>query len=442
MQPIWMPSDRPDPAAHGSAADHGMSTASSRPTLRPDEELFETYRRVVKSMARPAERRRLIQLITEEAARLLRSTAAALYAVDRDDRSALRTVIGAGSHADREGELLPLEGSFVGSALLSREPQHTADLTSDPRAYPPREGAGEHGPALVVPLGHEEVVLAVLLVGRPRGAEDFSEFELDLLLAASDVFSAALTNATTFDRARNNRAELEAWRREVELQSWNSAYEAAAQTNGRVIFRWHLDSGTFHWAKTLEQVLGYRADEFGATLEQWVEHIVAEDRTALLQEFRRARQEGQALELRLRLQHRSGAVRQVVLRTLSPEDASSPIRIGILEDVTDRERQATHRDQKARADAASEIIRALRHEINNPLAVVIGQIQLLQQDPAVTGNPTLEQSLQAIHEESVRMHDLVRRLAALEQYPRAPFVTRSGGVNIPGEVTDDQDTHS
>ena len=132
--------------------------------------------------------------------------------------------------------------------------------------------------------------------------------------------------------------------------------------------------------------------------------------------------------------HKSGVARRVVLRAALPVEPGATRVVGVMEDVTERERLATTRDQRARAAAATEIIRALRHEINNPLAVVIGQLQLLQKDASVTENAMLQQSLDAIHQESVRMHELVRRLAALEQHPREPFVSESGGVNIPGEA--------
>lgn len=424
---LQMPVSRP--AGEPSRGAPGEGSPQPRAEL-----LLALYRRVMRSLTRPAEVTRLQQSIVEESLALLRADGAALYLPEPDAPDIVRVRLGAGLLGALEGEVFPAEASFAGRVLATGEPQHTTNLATDRRSHGPREGGAGQGPALAAPLLAEGECLGSLLVVRAAGGSPFTPVELDLLLAAADVFAAALRNAAAFAQARGGREAVRAWRRTAELEGWAAAFETADAADGRVVFRWNLDSGAFQWSRTLPTVLGHEPGEFGTALSAWTERVSDDDRARVREEFARAFRDGEPLLVRCRMLHPSGAVRQVVLRTLLPADTPTGRQVvGVLEDVTDRERLALHRDQRARAGAVSEIIRALRHEINNPLSVVIGQIQLMQKDAAARGDESLLQSLRAIHEESARIHELVRRLSALEQYPREPFVKPSGGVNIPGE---------
>lgn len=429
------------PRAHVGGGDRPAKPpqpADARPAAHAPAatDLLDVFRRITGAMRKPAELTRLFQTLVEQAADLFRASGAALYTMEPGEDGILRTRFGIGLFADREGELLPIEGSFAGRTLLAGEPQNTADLTADRRTYRPKERGLLVGPALAIPLLTEGERSAVIVVAREPGSAPFSAMELEVVDPASEVFGVALENAFSFEQARGSLAELHAWRRETSLSSWNEAYETVCRVDGKVIFQFDVETGEFRWGGTLPEVLGFRPEEFGSSLGTWTLNLVDEDRERIRAEFLRALKEGETLRVQCRALHRSGAQRQLVIRISLPLSAGENRLIGVVEDITERERLATHRDQKARAGAAAEIVRALRHEINNPLAVVIGQLQLLEKDPAVTGNRELQESLHAIREESVRMHELVRRLAALEQYPREPFVTRAGGVNIPGEAKD------
>ena len=75
------------------------------------------------------------------------------------------------------------------------------------------------------------------------------------------------------------------------------------------------------------------------------------------------------------------------------------------------------------------LIGALRHEMNDPLAVLSGEIQLLRRD----GRPSashVENSLPTLHEASRRLCDLAERLTLLERFPEAGYVTESGGLGV------------
>ena len=85
----------------------------------------------------------------------------------------------------------------------------------------------------------------------------------------------------------------------------------------------------------------------------------------------------------------------------------------------------------AAAEGGRQLLRALRHEINNPLAAVLGHAQLLEGDPAVRELPHVLQSVRAIREEGMRMDVLTRRLAVLEQSGDPRLLDEHGFLRLP-----------
>ena len=85
----------------------------------------------------------------------------------------------------------------------------------------------------------------------------------------------------------------------------------------------------------------------------------------------------------------------------------------------------------AGSEAGRQLLRALRHELNNPLAAVLGHVQLLEADAAVRGLPHVAQSVRAIREEGERIESLTRRLAALEASGDARLLDDEGFLRLP-----------
>ena len=79
---------------------------------------------------------------------------------------------------------------------------------------------------------------------------------------------------------------------------------------------------------------------------------------------------------------------------------------------------------------AGQRIRAVRHELENPLAVVTGETQGLRREWIVQAEPALERPVDAIHDAAQRLADLAARLAAIERDPDALVSTGEGGVAL------------
>jgi len=69
-------------------------------------------------------------------------------------------------------------------------------------------------------------------------------------------------------------------------------------------------------------------------------------------------------------------------------------------------------DYEARLDEAAELIARVRHEINNPLAAVLGQAQLLLREEL---NEKARNRAEIIEELAIRLRDIVAQLREIQR---------------------------
>lgn len=73
-----------------------------------------------------------------------------------------------------------------------------------------------------------------------------------------------------------------------------------------------------------------------------------------------------------------------------------------------------------RVKALSELAGAISHELNQPLTIIIGRIQLLRR---LAETPSLDrETLDVIEEQAKRMAEIVRKIANINQYATKPYV--------------------
>jgi signal transduction histidine kinase len=73
-------------------------------------------------------------------------------------------------------------------------------------------------------------------------------------------------------------------------------------------------------------------------------------------------------------------------------------------------------DYEARIDEVADLIARVRHEINNPLAGVLGQAQLLLREEL---NEKARKRAQTIEELAVRMRDIVAQLRQVQRISKS-----------------------
>jgi PAS domain-containing protein len=418
----------PEPSSSGHNPGPPPPRADRAPT---PEALLGFFRRLTAALAEPGNRDRILQSAAEAVDTLIdRSSAAVALLESAADAVLVRA--GTGLLRADIGEWIPLEGTLEGEALASGEPRVSEDLPADPRTYLARERSLDHaGPAVVLPLSGRAGMHGVLVVVRERGEPAFCTHEVEGLRVAAEAVASALDNTQSYHRTRRSRERLDAWRREREARRWLDRFAEAARVAQQIVFEWELNEGRFGWSDTVEEVLGIPAEGLGARFEEWVERVHPDDREALRKILDQA-QWGHTLGADVRLFHANGFYRPLRLRMAPRSDDRTRV-IGSFQVIAGRG-PTSHPEGGPEGGQAPptpvQIVRALRHEINNPLAVVLGEAQLLSREPVVVHHPEIRRAVDSIHFEAQRIHELTRRLASLENAPDEMRIGENGGLQI------------
>ncbi|HEY0093894.1 MAG TPA: histidine kinase dimerization/phospho-acceptor domain-containing protein [Archangium sp.] len=406
--PVPTPGTAPDPGPPGP----GEFSISAGARLA---RILAALQRISGCIARPAELARLLRTLADEAGSLLHASATTVT-IEPGGLLALR--VGSGILAPFEGELLPAEGSFCGAALRSGCIEESADLAREPHAYLGEQELGA-GPALSVALPAADGICGVLLVVRPAGATPFHDEDHEALAFLADFAGAALAGAFAFAEARARHVPVEAWRRDRETAAWRRTYDAVSAETGRALFRVELETGRIQWGGGVEALAGMGAEAWGDTVQSWSRHVAEGERERVV---RALASEGGVSRLEVTLSVSGGRQKRFRLDTFP--DAAEP---GILAALLTAEKG---RKPAATSVPVAELIRAVRHELNNPLAVVAGTVHLMEASGAAQGQPELARSVQQIRDASDRLRDLSARIGLLERMPEAAFVTEGGGLGV------------
>ncbi|MFD8598971.1 GAF domain-containing protein [Kitasatospora sp. NPDC059646] len=138
-------------------------------------------------------RTQVVELIAQRACDISGARQADVLTV-LPDGSGLRTDLSYGGDlTGRMGADVPLEGTISGAACAQGAPVTSPDLAQDPRYPAVADRYAGLGPAVAVPLGRAEGhTEGVLLLVRGFGEPEFTERELDPLLAFADQAALAL----------------------------------------------------------------------------------------------------------------------------------------------------------------------------------------------------------------------------------------------------------
>ena len=99
--------------------------------------------------------------------------------------------------------------------------------------------------------------------------------------------------------------------------------------------------------------------------------------------------------------------------------------LGVTEDMTERKGVEDQLRQAQKMEAVGNLTGGVAHDFNNLLTVIIGNLDLLQED--IAGNQAAEQKVEAILQASERGADLTRLMLAFSR--RQPLQSRSVDVN-------------
>ena len=184
-----------------------------------------------------------------------------------------------------------------------------------------------------------------------------------------------------------------------------------------------------------EEILGYRPDE---VVGQPVDVLYPEGEAARVERNLMASPSGQLMEHDVRLRTKEGlTIPARLTASLLYDPEGKPIgSVGACTDLTQVKALEEEILRQQKLLAIAELGGAASHELNQPLTVALGRIQLLLRKEGENLLP--RENLIHVERELKRMAEMVRRIGQITRYQTKPYVgesriidlERSGEVNV------------
>ena len=235
-------------------------------------------------------------------------------------------------------------------------------------------------------------------------------------------------------------AEAALLRSERTLAEFFENAEAELFENAAIGLRWVGPDGTILRANQAElDLLGYTREEYvGRQIAEF--HVEPELIAEILARLGRG-ETVDAWEARMRA--KDGSIKDVLISSNVLWDAGRFVHARCFtRDITDRRRMEEAQRQAELLQHVASLAHAAAHEINNPLAVVQGQLDLI----ARTAGPETKPRIDACREAIARIADILDRMNSLARLqlsrgwpsdlpPMLDLKASSTAVGTPGEVT-------
>ncbi|RZS79443.1 PAS domain S-box-containing protein [Motilibacter rhizosphaerae] len=436
--------DGPDGRAYGLAQveDITLRRQAAEHAERETERLRATVEVQRAVTAQVSDRARMLRLIAEQAALVLPAADGAVVELLQGD--VLHYAAATGRLTPFEGMDIPVAGSLAGLALTTGTTARCDDPETDPRVN--REACRRVGigSMLVAPLFEEGHTTGVLKVSSAeRGA--FTTADAQQLTMLADALSTALRQADDYARIQGL------------LRERTGALDALHDSESR--FRLAFDSSPLGMAITsladpprflqvnaaMSAITGYPADELVGMAVSTLHH--EDDRAAtasVLQGLRSGEYEGATVDRRYR--RSDGSVAWVRIRTavVRPLDGSAAYLVSQIEDISERRAAAEAIAERTSALEASnrqleranqlklDLIGMLGHEINNPLAAILGYTDLAADTWDSLDEDDRRRVLDVVGRQARKLDEVVREVLTLVTADAGRLVARPEAVEVRG----------
>lgn len=217
-----------------------------------------------------------------------------------------------------------------------------------------------------VPLISTSRILGVLAIGRV-GVESFAASDFQVLQTMAAQIAQSLENIKLYAAVEQSAAR------------YRDLYENANDFIGTLA----IDGRVLSLNRAALRFFGYTTDDLPRlTLGDLLppsEHPVAET----LELLHQSKMPANGLELRVLRSDRSTAIVEIRSRLVLDGDEPTAIHF-IARDTTERHQLEAQVRQGEKLAALGQLVAGAAHELNNPLAVVLGTTQLLLRDPSAT----------------------------------------------------------
>ena len=175
---------------------------------------------------------------------------------------------------------------------------------------------------------------------------------------------------------------------------------------------WEFDASTeqLYWSDELYQILGLAPGEVPPTFEQFLARVYPADLTTVKAYISKARSERSPSSLEFRIVRPTGEIRTMHSRVRAEIDATGALLrlIGAEQDITETKELASRLVFSDRMIAVGTLAGGVAHEINNPLATIAAQLQILDESHKDPGTRDARTAVE-------RIRTIVRGLSAFSR---------------------------
>jgi PAS domain S-box-containing protein len=341
---------------------------------------------------------RVGRVLLEQVAGLLGASQARLALLAGDvDCWARPTETGpdAGQPAERE----PCAVGLLGSLLQQGGPLHIADLSAHPLAATEPD-AQALGSVLAVPLHFKDELLGAVMVARAPGEPPFTSAHQHALQVLADLAAARLG-------AKPEAARLRA--RAQELTVLDPAWRPAAEQAGDfVLITPHRDQPFIDACEAASRILGYsRETLLQRTVADLIQLPPWADKVDLLEGVREQLLAGIPITYDTTMRRRDGTlipVRQTLQRVTAPQGF---VYRATYSDLSGEKQAQLRALQAEKQRLLQEIGSGLAHELNTPLAILMGNVEMALEEFA---DPDLHALLEPARDAAQRISGAVQSI--------------------------------
>lgn len=349
---------------------------------------------VTAEIAAEADDSRVGDVVVTQAAQLLGAPDVRLALLDHDPAwHVLRHA--AGPAAARLGTREPSGSGLFGVVLQRAQPLRTAERQRDPL---PGDGEPD-GAVLGVPLRHKGELLGVILAARASGAAPFTEADQMALQIVADLAAARLGGS---DQAAALRA------RARELQVLDPRWRPTPEQAGDFVLIVKNRRDVIDADEAAIRVLGYPRE---VLLQRALVDVMPMPALAgpvdNLAAIRGDLLEGKSFTFDTVVRRRDGTLVPVRLELRNWPIPDGFVARGVFHDLRAEEHAQAQAMQTEKLRMLSEIGSGLAHTLNSPLAVVLGNIEMLLSE---THNPDVRTLLQPARDAAERISQAVQDL--------------------------------
>jgi PAS domain S-box-containing protein len=222
-----------------------------------------------------------------------------------------------------------------------------------------------------------------------------------LAQAFADQAAVALENARLLEEAElRQRAAEEA----------EARYRGVFERNLAGIVRSTVEGRVIECNDAFAHLLGYESRAHVQGLDSAAFYVDPADRSSLLE---RLRAEGSVSNAELRWVRRDGIPITVLVTVRLYQELLTEVLEGFVVDISDRKRLEAAERQAEALRSVARLAYAAAHEINNPLAVIVGRLQLLAR--RFGGDPTLAAQIEQAIAAGLRISQMIAHMGQISR---------------------------